>query len=196
MSATLYYTALVPSAVTPTTEAAGYDADNVLTTSVARPWRSTTTAGTTTLIIDLGSSKAVAAIALNHVNLASMVVKADNSATPSTVRGTLTTAEDGQGRRKGMLAFSATVRYIMLEFTGTPADAAAFWTVGSAYVFAASAALPVDPLYGSDVQYEYPQSVQSLPNGRDIRIDRGVSRAVWRLRFNARAASLDNSPGH
>lgn len=185
MTATLYRTPHSPSTVTASTAAAGYAATNVLTTSIGRPWRSTTT-GSTTLIVDLGSSKAVVGIAVNHINASSVTVHADNSATPTTSRGTLTSYADEQGRRKGMLAFSATVRYLMLTFSGTPTDAAAYWTAGSVYVFSASGALPRDPLMGSDQSVDYPQLTQRLPNGQTLRIDRGVSRMSVRLRFNGR----------
>lgn len=186
MTATVYHTALSPSTATASTAATGYAATNALTTAVGKPWRSTTTAGSTTLIIDLGSSKAVAAVAVNHINASSVTVHADNSATPTTLKGTLTSYADGQGRRKGLLAFSATVRYIMLTFSGTPTDAAAYWTAGSVYVFSTAAALPRDPLFGSDQSIDWPQIAQRLPNGSTLRIDRGTSRMAVRLRFSAR----------
>mgnify|MGYP000750626316 CR=1 FL=1 len=71
-------------------------------------------------------------------------------------------------------------------FSGTPTDAAAYWTAGSVYVFSASGALPRDPLMGSDQSVDYPQLTQRLPNGQTLRIDRGVSRMSVRLRFNGR----------
>lgn len=185
MTATAYHTAHSPSTATASSAAAGYAATNVLTSAVGRPWRSTGT-GSTTLIIDLGSSKAVAGIAVNHINASSVTVHADNSATPTTARGTLTSHADEQGRRKGLLAFSATVRYLMLTFSGTPTDAAAYWTAGAVYVFSAAGALPRDPLFGSDQSIDWPQLTQALPNGQTLRVSRGESRMAVRLRFSGR----------
>lgn len=189
MTAKLHHTKWAPATVTPSTEASGYDADNILTASIGRAWRSTTTAGTTTLLLDLGAEYYVAAVALNHCNASSVAVSYGDAAAPTapTSAGTLTTYVDGQGRRKGSLDISQeTVRYIKFSFTGTPADGAAYWAVGSAYVFGATLTLPRDPLMGSEQAIDWPQATERLPNGRMLRIDRGVSRIGVKLRFTAR----------
>lgn len=184
MTAQLLHTVRTPTTATASTAAANYAATNALRTAVLREWRSTTT-GASWLQIDLGASLAVSGIGISAFNCTSCTVLADNSATPTTNRGTLTTGVDRQGRRKGSLAFSATVRYIRLNITGgSPTDAAAYWRAGAAYAFASLLALPRDPLYGgSSIDWGTPQQRNDLPNGRAEAWSTGASRADLALQF-------------
>lgn len=188
MSAKVYSTQLAPSTVTASSAAANYQATNVMEPEVLKPWRSTVTT-LSSIIIDLGSSKAVTAVALNAVNFASCTVYADNTATPTTNRGTLTTGVDKQGRYKGALEFSATVRYIKFEIAaGTPVDGAAFWSIGAADVYALTTTLARDPLYGASVQFNTPRVGDQLPNGKAVKANIGASYAMIELPFSATAS--------
>lgn len=185
----LLHTARVPTAATASSNAAGYVPGNALLIPVAREWRSTTT-GASWLQLDLGSSQTVAAIAITGCNFTSCTVQADNSATPTTGRGTLVAGLDRQDRRKGMLVFAAPAAVRYLRFTiaaGTPADGAAFWRGGTAYVFGASLSLPRDALYGgSGVDWITPQQRTDLGNGNVETVDTGVPRAELALQFRGR----------
>lgn len=187
MTAQLLHTARTPTAATASTAAANYPASNALLPPVLREWRSTTT-GASWLQLDLGASLAVTGVAVSAANFASCTVLADNAATPTTNRGTLTTGLDKNDRRKGSLAFSATVRYIRFNISGgSPTDSAAFWRVGAAYGFAGLLALPVDPLYGgSSVDAVLPQHRNDLPNGAVETWSLGAARAELSLQFSAR----------
>lgn len=187
MTAILHHTARIPTTATASSAAASYPATHVLLPQVLREWRSTTT-GASWVQIDLGASLPVEAVAINAFNCASCTVLADNSATPTTNRGTLTTGIDHQGRRKGALAFSATVRYIRFNITGgSPTDGAAFWRAGSAFVFVGSLALPRDPLYGSSsIDWITPQQRNDLPNGRAETWSTGAACAELGLLFAGR----------
>ena len=127
----------------------------------------------------------MAGVSISGVNLASCTVLADNSATPTTNRGTLTTGTDRQGRVKGSLAFAATVRYIRFSIaSGTPIGGAAYWEIGSAQAYAASLTLPADPLYGgSRIEWLTPQQRADLPNGTVETWDTGPSVAELTLGF-------------
>lgn len=184
MSAIILHSRRVPTAATASTAAASYDAANALTTAVLKEWRSTG-AGASWLQLDLGASLAVAGVAISSANFASCTVLADNSATPTTNRGTLTMGTDRQGRRKGSLAFAATVRYIRFDIAaGSPLDGEAFWRVGSAYAFAALLSLPRDPLYGgTSIDWTTPQQRNDLPNGLAEAWDTGASRADIVMQF-------------
>lgn len=184
MSALLLHTARTPTTATASSAAANYAALNVLQSPVLREWRSTTT-GASWLQVDLGASLAVQGVAISLFNCASCTLLADNTATPTTSRGTLTTGIDRQGRRKGSLAFSAAVRYIRFNITGgSPTDAAAFWRAGAVYVFAANLALPRDPLYGgTSIDWVTPQQRVDLPNGRAETWSTGASFAELALQF-------------
>ncbi|HPG95111.1 MAG TPA: hypothetical protein PLR28_11195, partial [Dokdonella sp.] len=176
-----------PTTATASSAAASYAATNALLRPVLREWRSTTT-GASWLQLDLGASLSVTGVALSGANFSSCTILADNSATPTTNRGTLTTALDKQDRRKGSLAFAATVRYIRFNLgAGTPLDGAAYWSIGSGYAFAGALSLLRDPLYGgSSVDWTKPQQRNDLPNGVIETWATGADRAEIALQFAGR----------
>lgn len=91
-------------------------------------------------------------------------------------------------RRKGSLAFSATVRYIRFSIAaGSPADGAAYWSIGSAWPFASLLSLPRDPLYGSTaIDWKNPQQRTDLPNGSSETFATGAPHAEVLLQFAGR----------
>lgn len=189
MTAKLHHTLRAPVTATGTTAAADYPATNVLSPRIRRPWRSTSIAADQNLILDLGASVAITAVALHDVNFASCEVLADNAATPTTSRGTLTTYAGKNGRRRGSLAFSATVRYIRFRIPlGTPTDGAAYFNVGYAPPFQATLTLPRDPSYGADVDSVEPQSPFDLVNDQGQPLRRGPDHDEVRLPFVATPA--------
>lgn len=164
------------------TAATGYEAVNANDYAVGRAWRSTT-AGASWLQIDLGSSRSLDAICINETNAASVAVTYGASSPPGSTLGTLATHADGQGRRKGRIEGDV-ARYVRLSFSGTPTDGAAYWTVGSLLLLTDQLAVP-DPLLPLQLDFERGQDNVQLPNGRELPIVRGVSRArlglSWRV---------------
>lgn len=190
MTATvLLYNPLVPATATASTEAAGYPATNALDSQILKPWKGTANSFDY-LQIDLGSSKAVTGVTITGANMPFVFVYADNSATPTTSRGTLTMAADDQGRYKGSLQFSATVRYIRFSISpNATLDGAPGWIIGAATAWAASFSPPRDPLYGgSSLDFNSPQSRQDLDNGVVIRDDIGPSYQLITLAFSGSAS--------
>jgi hypothetical protein len=187
MANRLYHTLLAVSAVSVNSAAAGYPATNVTSTPVDRQWRSTSVGGSEFVTIDLGSSKAVSAIGVNEVNWTGATVKADNLAVPTTVRGTLNTYVDHQGRRKGSLEFSATVRYIRIELPASVTDGAAFHRLGFCAPFASAIDLARDLLFGSSLDHLTPQLSVPLVNGQELTVDTGAPRTLVDCKSRGRA---------
>jgi hypothetical protein len=181
------------SSISATSAAANYPATNLRETSVDRPWRSTTNA-LQNIDIDLANSLAVTAIGVQMTNAPTVTVFADTFTVPTTSRGVITPVTDNNGRRKGSLAFSATVRYIRLQIPATSVVAdddgtvQAYYTIGSVYVFANTLTLPRDPLYGqSSTELLTPQTSVDLANGQNVTSNNGAPVTVINLGFSARA---------
>lgn len=178
---TLYHTKLAGD-LTASTEQTGYEASNAANYSVGRPWKATV-ATASWLQIDLGSSKSIDAICINDTNASSCTVTYGASSPPGTTLGTLTTYPDGQGRRKGHIEAGVSGRYIRLSFSGSPVDGTA-WYVGSLLLLADVLSVPT-PLYPFNLDFERGQDNVRMPNGRELAIVRGLSRArlglSWRV---------------
>lgn len=161
-----HFNAIQPLTATASSAAIGYAATNALIPGVMRGWRSAA-GGAQWLQLDLGSSKAVQAVCIQAyeagVGIFSGNVMADNSNPPVTNRGSIVLSNgDMNGRVRASLKFSATVRYIRFNFSGS----ASAYSVGSVFVFANAGAAPADPLYGaSSIAAVHPQVRNELPNG-------------------------------
>ncbi len=188
MANRLYHTMLAATVSAQSSQAAGYAASNVIGTPVDAQWRTTAAGGGEFVTIDLGSSKAVAAVAVNGVNWTGATVKADNSTTPTTVRGTLNTYADNQSRRKGSLEFGATVRYIRIELPASNTDGAAYFYTGLLAAFATAIDLPREALFGMALDHNTPQLSVPLPNGRKVTAEMGAPQTIITARFAPRAA--------
>lgn len=161
------------------TAAAGYAAAQAADSAVSKPWRSTTNSASW-VQVDLGSALTVAAVAISETNASGISVQYGATSTPSTNLGAINTAADGQGRRKGVLAAAISARYWRFNFSGTPTDGAAYWSAGSVWLFATATTLP-DPVYPATIDYSRGQDLATLPNGREIAVARGISRARVQL---------------
>lgn len=163
--ASLYYGKLPIVAVTATTAASGFPASNVALESLGRPWRSTTT-GANDVVLDLGSSKAINALFLHDVNFASATIARSTDNVSYTAVGTLTTYAGRHGRRRGKISLGgASARYVKISISaGTPADGAAYWRIGSAYLFASKATPGAQPNYPTRVITTRPRVTTALAN--------------------------------
>lgn len=191
MSAILRTGTQTVSALATTSAEAAYPASNLLLPAIRRPWRSTSTASQN-VDIDLGSAIANPILCLQGGNASSITVSYGTASYTTVSLGALATAQDRHGTRRLSVSIPASARYVRLAFSGTPADAAAYWWGGALYVFGSTLTLPDDPLLGSEVNARYPQSRVELPNGNRITIDRGAPRQQINLRFRtARSADID-----
>jgi hypothetical protein len=194
MPAKLHHTLRNLASVTATSAAVSYPATNIKESPVDKPWRSTTNA-LQNVDIDLGSSLAVTAIAVQGTNAPSITVLADAAINPPTTnRGTLALAQDPVARRKGILEVAATVRYIRLQIPATSVVAdddgtvQAYYWIGAVYVFGATLNLPRDPLYGSSaLEAVYPQTSVDLANGQNVTSNDGAPYAEPTLAFSVRS---------
>jgi len=174
------------------TAAAGYPATNALNSQILRPWKSSSNAANAdALIVDLGTPLAITAVAVTQTNFSRFGVYADNTTFPTTVLGTLNTAQDAQGRYKGSLVASATARYINFKCPSsldTPVDGNN-WTIGAVYVYTtAPYTTPRDPLFGSSsLDLSTPQSRIDLDNGSVVRDTTGPSFQTINLDFTGGA---------
>lgn len=186
-AASLLFGLLAPSTATSgtTTNPATF----ALTTQINKPWLATAT-GTDFLQIDLGASVAVNGVALNAANMSSVTVFADNANPPTTNRGTLSMAQDAQGRFKGSLLFSATVRFVRFTIAaGGTNDGNSVWSIGFAAAFSGLFLPPKDPLFGeSSNDLVTPQSRDDLANGVVIRDTTGPSFMMITRAFSGGAA--------
>lgn len=187
MTMSLLSGAWIPTGATATTAAAGYPASALSVPGVLRGWR-TTGIGAQSFTLDLGVSRWITGIGLQAVAGAlsgNPQVYADNAATPTTLRGNVTLASDGNGRRKGSLQFSATARYVRVVFTVSSGVLA----VGYAPVFGTLTAPPRDPLFGQTrIICGSPQGKNELANGIVEVYDAGPATTDINLAF-ALAAS-------
>lgn len=186
--ATLAYSPLVPATATASSAAANYPATNVLLGKVNKPWRSTSNATTEYLIIDLGSSSSYPSntLCISGLTMPNAAIYADNSANPSTLKGTFTCAADTQGRYKVSLPLPGTYRYIKIKpNSGTPTDGASYWTIGTVDLFTSSMQFARDPIYGeSQIETHTPQSSVQLENGVTVKDDTGPSYSAITLNFS------------
>jgi hypothetical protein len=193
MPAKIHHTVRNPTAITASSADPNFPALNLRETPIDRQWRATGVA-LQNVDIDLGSSVAVAAVAVQHTNAPTLTVFADAAINPPTTnRGTITPATDHTGRRKGILEFSATVRYIRLQIPASSAVAEengvalGYYYIGSIYVFGATLALPRDPLYGSRLEHVSPQDSTDMPNGQVVTVAIGPTFTQINLQFSAQA---------
>lgn len=194
MPAKLHFRNANLGSVVATSAAAGYAATNVREAPVDKPWRSTSNA-LQNLDLDLGSARNVVAVAVQGTNAPQFTVLADPVTNPPTTsRGTLTLAQDNNGRRKGVLEFAASVRYIRLQMPATSVVAdddgtvQPYYWVGSVYVFEATLNLPRDPNYGqSTVQHLRPQTSIDLDNGQNVTSSDGAPVSLLQLGFSGRS---------
>lgn len=142
MTTALYADFVFPSAVTAVSENASFPATNAAAvTSPNWPYKGSNAIATTErLVYDFGSATALAAIIIDHVNVGSVTVKGNATASwgsPSWTSGTLTVSKDAKdGRRKLYHVPTGTgspfnYRYLALEpATTTTTDGSAVWRVG------------------------------------------------------------------
>jgi hypothetical protein len=194
MPAKIHHTQRNPTAITATSADANFPAINLRETPVDRQWRATGVV-LQNIDIDLGASVAVTAVCVQHTNAPSFTVLADAAINPPTTnRGTLTPAADNAGRRKGVLEFSATVRYIRLQIPASLAVAedngvaVGYYYIGAVYVFGATLSLPRDPLYGSGVESISPQDSVEMANGQIVTVATGPTYAQLRMLFSPQAS--------
>lgn len=185
MVARLHHSPWPIDAVAATTAATGYPASNVLTSSVGKPWRSTSTA-TQNVDIDLGTARTAPVLTLQGPNTAGCSVSYGSGSYTATNAGAQVLALDRHGRRKHSLALAGSVRYIRIVFGGTaPDDGADHFELGAVAVFGSTLTLPENPLLGAEASARYPQTRIELPNGQTFGIDRGVARQRLSLRFRS-----------
>ena len=198
MTASLYYSRFTPSAWSATSTKSGYSASNAGSTGIARPWASNVLTDEQ-LIADLGSSQTVRAVCVQSCPVSTLDVRADNSATPTTSRGAITPAQAGHGVYRGSRAMNASVRYVSAFFAsptllGATAGAysrePAVYEVGALYAFGSVLTLPTEPLIDSEIDFEYPQQTEKLPNGQQIVVSRGAPVATITLRFRPSASHV------
>lgn len=151
--------------------AAGFPANNVGREEIGRHWRSTST-GASTLDLTWTAAATVAAVLVTDVNFSScnVHVTTDGSSFGGSI-GTLSTfADKFTGRRRGVIAVNlANLKGIRLSISGTPTDGAAYWRVGSEYIFGTSLTLPRDPEMGTSVRSLFAQVSFELPNRKMAR---------------------------
>jgi hypothetical protein len=183
MTAKLLHSPWPIDAVAATSSAVGHPASHITVPGVGRAWRSTSTS-TQNLDIDLGTARSAPVLCLQGVNAPTVTVSYGSASYTTTNAGTQTLARDRHGRRKHSLALAGSVRFIRIVFAASgPDDGAAFYSLGAAYVMAATLALPEDPLLGSDARIRWPQTLIELPNGVDVLLGRGVPRQALTLKF-------------
>ena len=183
MSAKLHHTVLPIDAVAATSAATGYPASNLLTPSVGKPWRSTSTSGQN-IDIDLGTARTAPVIGIQGANAASCTLSYGSTGYTDTSAGTQTLSLDRHGRRKASLALAGSVRYIRLVFgAAAPDDGAAYFQLGALHIFGSTLTLAEAPLIGSDTAGNFPQTRIDLPNGNAFAIDRGSAWQRITLRF-------------
>ncbi len=161
--AKLFYDKRTITSSSATTEASGYPASNAALESITRPWRSTTLVEHT--YTQNMASATAAAVIITDGNFASCTVKNAANAT----LGTITTNVDKlTGRRRGILVatIAATTAIKLVIPAGTPTDGAAYFKVGSMYVFGSSSTLPKSPGMGTKVRAIFPAVRADLPNGQ------------------------------
>lgn len=207
MTAKLHYGLIAPSAFSSQlTATAGYDASNTGLSAIARPWVSTVAANGANddwVQHDYGGTKTIAAVAINSCLQSSGQILIGTGTPPATTYGTIdatTVALAQNGVRKGSWSGAGSARYVRADFTNAATARGAgvfatygtdFMELGALYVFANSMALPVDPLVDSDYKPRYPQNSTDLPNGQNIRVDRGAPFGTITLRFNARDTDIE-----
>lgn len=168
---------------------ADYPPSNLLTPRVGLPWRSLDATGGD-VILDLGVSRTIKAIAIQDANTAEISVFADNAPSPTTFRGDLTQSMDRSGRQKGVMIHASTfgARYVRLNFFDGPNDDLTYYRAGAIYVFGSEYTMPRDPIYPVEVGYNEPMTAHDLPNGQDVPVNRGPSFHELRLDFALRPA--------
>ena len=174
---------------TASSAAAGYPATNVLTGKVLKTWRSTSSATTEYLIIDLGASTSNPnTLCISGLTMSNVSIYADNTSNPTTLVGTYICAADAQGRYKVsiVLPSSPSYRYIKIKpNTGTPTDGASYWTIGPVDLFTASLSFARDPIFGeSSLDTNTPQTSATLDNGIIVRDGTGPSYMTPTLNFS------------
>lgn len=164
--ASIYYGKLSIVAVTATDAASGYPASNAALESLGRPWRSAD-AGAKDVVLDLGSSQAINAIFLHDVNFASATIARSADNVSYTSVGALTTYAGRHGRRRGKISLAgASARYVKISISaGTPADGAAYWRIGAAYLFASKVSPTAILVLPLNVTTRRPRASVDLPNG-------------------------------
>lgn len=167
---------------------ADYPPSNLLTPRVGLPWRSSDMTGGD-VILDLGVSRTIKAIAIQDTNTAEISVFADNAPSPTTFRGDLTQSMDRSGRYKGLLIIGSSfgARYVRLNFFDGPNDDLTYYRAGAVYVFSSEYGLPRDPIYPVEIGYNEPMTAHDLPNGQDVPVNRGPSFHELRLDYALRA---------
>lgn len=181
MTATVLSQAYAATSASASTTQAGYPAANALIPGVNRGWKSSAT-GSQWIQLDLGAPFFVSGVALQAISGIGVVISvyADTSATPTTLRGSITPGTDGNGRSKGSLAFAATVRYIRFYLV----TGASTVGVGSMYAFATSTSINRGPLYGqTNITCIDPQVRNELPNGVIETYSAGASTTDIQLGF-------------
>jgi len=166
---------------------ADYPATNLLTPRVGLPWRSLDLTGGD-VILDLGVSKTVKAIAIQDTNTADITVYADNAPSPTTYRGDLMQSMDRSGRNKALFIHGSSfgARYVRLAFFDGPTDDLTYYRAGAIYVFSSESVLPRDPIYPVEIGYNEPMTAHDLPNGQDVPVNRGPNYHELRLDFALR----------
>jgi hypothetical protein len=196
MTASLYYSRLTAASWAATSSKSGYTASNAGSTGIARPWASNAT-GTQQLTGDLSTTQTIRAIALQSCPLSTADIRVDGSSTPTTSRGAIVPAQAGHGVYRGSLAMNVSARYVSAYWTGPTllggnagvySREPASYEVGTLYAFGATLSLPCEPLLESDLSFEYPQTVERLPNGQQITVSRGAPVATITLRFRPTAS--------
>lgn len=168
MGAIIDYAQVVPASITGTSEAAGYDFENVLDPRILKPWRSTS-AASQSVDFDLGSAKTVESVWVSTFNFADIVLYwSDDAFVHVTVADTATSVPtDVLGRRRIRLAGGSSHRYWRIwTWTSSPDDGGSYFTIGSVFLFGTTATLPTCPEYGWQQEQVYPQVAADLPNGR------------------------------
>lgn len=174
--ASLYYGKLSIVAVTTTTAASGFPASNIALESLGRPWKATGT-GATDVVIDLGSSQAINTLFLHDVNFASAPIARSTDNVSYTSVGTLTTYAGRHGRRRGKISFGgASARYIRVSmpFPTPPTDGAAYWRIGSAYLFSSKVTPSAILTAPAQVSTLRPRVSASLANGSTAVAETGM----------------------
>lgn len=164
---TVHYSKLSPASWASTTYQPGYGPEALATEGLSRSWRATG-ALAETLVITLPTATAIQTLFLHDVNFALATVEKSVDGVAWTAAGELTTYANESGRRRGSLVVGA-AGLLALRVSiaaGVPTDGLAYWRAGAAYLFGASAALPVGPRIGYGVRTQRAVIGDALPNNQ------------------------------
>jgi hypothetical protein len=178
----LYTNRIIPVTATATSAQADYAAANALTQALRVTWRSANTAQSD-IVIDLGVAVTLRGLGISEINAGSVVIASSPDNVTYTDRATLAFTADRFARRRACAALNTSARYWRIRIAaGTPLDGAAWWQIGSIYLWGASTEI-VAPQYGFAVRTAHNESRETLANGRTAVASLGTRHDVMTGKF-------------